>query len=181
MDSNIQSLFKNLESDDKEAQLDAFKSILDETTDEVDWAYDVWDMLIEWLTDVDNHQRSRAAQFLSALAISDPEQRMLEDFPMLWKVTKDPKFVTARHSLQSIWKIGLAGEEQKLMVLNHIIDRFQNGLGEKHYTLIRFDMIEGLKKLYDQLQDETIKQTALDLIATEEDIKYQKKYLSVWK
>ena len=105
---------------------------------------------------------------------------MISDFPALWAVTKDPKFVTARHSLQSIWKVGLAGPEQKEMVIQHIIDRFQNGANEKHYTLIRYDMIEGLKKLYDQVNDEQIKQTAMELIETEEDSKYRKKYLSVW-
>ncbi len=60
-----------------------------------------------------NHRRSRGAQFLAGLAISDPEKRILTIFPTLWEVTKDPKFVTARHSLQAIWRVGLAGEEQK--------------------------------------------------------------------
>lgn len=100
---------------------------------------------------------------------------------MYWKMTYDPKFVTARHSLQAIWRVGLAGEEQKQLVLNHFIDRFQAGADEKHYTLIRFDMIQGLKNLFDQLQDEDIKQVAIDLIQIEEDPKYKKKYLSVWK
>ena len=181
MDSVTQSYFENLEAKDKDVQFEAFKSILAATKEEVDWAYEVWDQLKEWLTDADNHRRSRAAQFLSGLAISDPEKRMLDDFSELWKVTKDPRFVTARHSLQSIWKVGLAGDEQKEMVMNHIVDRFQNGADEKHYTLIRFDMIQGLKKLYDELKDEAIKQTAMDLIELEEDSKYRKKYLSVWK
>jgi hypothetical protein len=70
----------------------------------VDWAYDVWDQLIKDLIHPNNHQRSRVAQFLCSLAKSDPEKRMLEDFPAVWAVTKDKKFVTARHSLQSIWK-----------------------------------------------------------------------------
>ena len=181
MDSVTKSYFENLEAKDKDIQLEAFKSILAATKEEVDWAYEVWDELKEWLTDTDNHRRSRAAQFLSGLAISDPEKRMLADFSVLWEVTKDPKFVTARHSLQSIWKVGLAGQEQKEMVLNHIVNRFQNGSNEKHYTLIRFDMIQGLKNLYDVLKDEEIKQIAMDLIETEEDIKYRKKYMSVWK
>ncbi|MBA9026080.1 hypothetical protein [Peribacillus huizhouensis] len=39
----------------------------------------------------------------------------------------------------------------------------------------------GLNKLYDQVNDEQIKQTAMELIETEEDSKYRKKDLSVWK
>lgn len=181
MESLTKSYFENLEAKDKDLQFEAFNNIKAAIEEEVDWAYEVWDQLKGWLTDPDNHRRSRAAQFLSGLAISDPEQRMLQDFPALWEVTKDPKFVTARHSLQSIWRVGLAGKEQKDLVMAHIIDRFQNGAEEKHYTLIRFDMIQGLRNLYDELKDETIKQTAMALIETEEDTKYRKKYLSVWK
>lgn len=67
------------------------------------------------------------------------------------------------------------------MVVNHIVDRFQNGASEKHHTLIRFDMIQGLRKLYDQLKEEDIKNIAMDLIEIEEDSKYRKKYMSLWK
>lgn len=181
MDDVIRSHFANLEAENKDDQYEAFISILAATKVKVDWAYEVWDQLVQWLADADNHRRSRAAQFLAHLAISDPEERIINDFPALWKVTYDPKFVTARHSLQAIWRVGLAGQKQKKLVLNHFTDRFQNGASEKHYTLIRFDMIQGLKNLFDQLQDEDIKQLAMDLIETEEDPKYKKKYLSVWK
>ena len=181
MDSATKTYFEDLEAKYKDVQYEAFQNIITVTEKEVDWAYDVWDQLKEWLSDRDPHRRSRGAQFLASLAISDPEKRMLADFPVLWEVTRDPKFVTARHALQSIWKVGLAGPEQKQLVITHFIDRFQNGANEKNYTLIRYDMIEGLKKLYDQLNDEQIKQTALELIESEEDVKYRKKYLSVWK
>jgi hypothetical protein len=103
---------------------------------------------------------------------------MLEDFPVVWEVTKDKKFVTARHSLQSIWKIGLAGTEQKEMVIKGLVDRFIHCVDEKIYTLIRFDIIQGIRNLYDEIKDEEIRQMALDLIEKEEDAKYKKKYAS---
>jgi len=181
MDDTIKSYFANLEGKDKNLQYEAFQNIIHATTERVDWSYEVWDQLIGWLTDRDNHRRARAGQFLSALAISDPEKRMLHDFPALWEVTKDSKFVTARHTIQSIWKVGLAGQEQREMLLNHIIDRFKNGMDEKNYTLIRYDMIVGLKNLYDEVKDEQIKEIAMDLIEYEQDSKYQKKYMSAWK
>lgn len=177
----MKSNFENLEGLDKELQYEAFTAILSATKEKVDWAYEVWDELVGWLTDADNHRRSRAAQFLVGLAISDPEKRILTVFPKLWEVTKDPKFVTARHSLQAIWRVGLAGEEQMIFVISSFIDRFQNGADEKHYTLRRFDMIVGLKNLYDELKDENIKRTALELIELEEEPKYRKKYSTVWK
>ncbi|QUF67239.1 hypothetical protein [Bacillus atrophaeus] len=181
MDSIIKTYFENLEAKDRSLQIEAFQNIINATKGKVDWAYEVWDQLLEWLTDPDNHRRARAAQFLAGLAISDPDKRMLRDFPALWEVTNDSKFVTARHSLQSIWKVGLAGPEQREMVLTHIIDRFKNGMNEKHYTLIRYDLIVGLRKLYDELKDKHIKKIAMELIESEEDSKYQKKYLSAWK
>jgi len=47
--------------------------------------------------------------------------------------------------------------------------------------LIRYDIIQGLRNLYNEVHDESIKQKALELIETEEDLKYRKKYASVWK
>jgi len=181
MDSMIQAYFENLRSQDKDLQYDAYNQIMATTKEAVDWAYDVWDQLRMDLTDSDNHQRSRAAQFFCSLAKSDPEKRMLEDFPLVWEVTKDKKFVTARHSLQSIWKIGLAGNEQKEMVIKSLVDRFLNCSHEKNHTLIRFDIIQGLRNLFDEIKDQEIKQIALDLVGKEEDAKYQKKYAAVWK
>lgn len=177
----MKSNFENLEAADKTLQFESFHAIMAATKEEVDWAYEVWDQLKAWLTDKDNHRRSRGAQFLASLAISDPEKRIIDDFPALWAVTKDSKFVTARHSLQAIWRVGLAGEAQKDLVIQHFANRFRDGAEEKNYTLIRFDMMQGLRHLYDELKDEEIKQTALALIETEEDLKYRKKYQSVWK
>jgi hypothetical protein len=149
--------------------------------EKVDWAYKIWDLLINDLTHPDNHQRAIAVQFLCNLAKSDPNGRMLGDFSALMEVTKDKRFVTARHCLQSLWKIGMAGMQQKEMLLSGLTEWFRNCMEEKNCTLIRFDIIQGLRKLYDQEKDETIKQKALDLIETEEDQKYRKKYASVWQ
>lgn len=181
MDAQVQSYFEDLESKDKGIQYEAYKNLLTVTEKEVKWAYEVWDQLLQDLTNRDNHKRSRAAQFLANLAISDLEKRMLNDFPKLWEVTKDPKFVTARHSLQSIWRIGLAGDEQQNLVINNFTDRFINCVDEKNYTLIRYDIIQGFRHLYDEVEREEIKQIALDLIAREEDSKYQKKYATLWR
>ena len=82
--------------------------------------------LIEDLTWKDNHTSFRAAQLLSNLAISDHEKRMLVDFAKLYDVAKNPKFVMARHSLQRIWQVVLAGEEQKDMIMNHLIEGFKS-------------------------------------------------------
>ncbi|WP_042221849.1 hypothetical protein [Oceanobacillus manasiensis] len=180
MDSQMELAFEKSKSGDKEERYEAYQTILEATDQKVDWAYEVWDQLLEDLTHKDNHQRSRAAQYLANLAKSDPETRMMNDFPMLWVVTKDEKFVTARHSLQSIWKVGIAGTPQKEMVMEYLVDRFK-GTGEKNYTLIRNDILQNMRNLYDHYNEESIKQTALDLIETVDDKKYKKKYMGIWK
>lgn len=75
----------------------------------------------------------------------------------------------------------MAGMQQKEMLLDGFAERFRNCAEEKNCTLIRFDIIQGLRKLYDKEKDETVMQKASDLIETEEDLKYRKKYASVWK
>ena len=49
--------------------------------------------------------------------------------------------------------------------------------------MIRYDIIQSLRNLYDAaaVKDEKIKEKALELIETEEDIKYRKKYASLWR
>src|SRR5215204_4947326 len=66
----------------------------------VDWAYEAWDEIVANLSHKDNHNTAIAAQILSNLAKSDPENRILKDFDKLLTVTKDERFVTARHGLQ---------------------------------------------------------------------------------
>jgi hypothetical protein len=181
MDSKIRKYLDNLRSEERELQNQAFFYILEATEKPVDWAYEVWDELVEGLRHKDNHVRAISAQCLCNLAKSDPENRMQKDFTALMAVTKDERFVTARHCLQSIWKVGASGKKMQKLVVESFADRFRDCAAEKNCTLIRYDIIQGLKNLYNEVKDETIKEKALELIETEEDLKYRKKYASVWK
>ncbi len=67
------------------------------------------------------------------------------------------------------------------MVVERLTGRFRNCVTEKNATLIRYDIIEDLRKLYDATQDEQVRETALTLIATEDDRKYCTKYARVWR
>ena len=181
MDSKIRKHLDNLRSEERELQNQAFFYILEATEKPVDWAYEIWDELVEGLQHKDNHVRAISAQCLCNLAKSDPENRMQKDFSALMAVTKDERFVTARHCLQSIWKVGASGKEMQKAVVEAFAERFRDCAAEKNCTLIRYDIIVGLKNLYEEVKDEKIKETALELIETEEDLKYRKKYASVWK
>jgi len=47
--------------------------------------------------------------------------------------------------------------------------------------LIRYDILQSMRNVYDVVKDQKIKKKALELIETEEDLKYRKKYASLWK
>ena len=172
-------LLGNLRSPDPDQQNYAFQSLLKATDSPVDWAYEVWDDLLRTLADGNNRQRSIAAQVLSNLAKSDSQQRMLRDLSALLKVTKDERFVTARHCLQSLWKVGLAGEPQRKALLKGLEARFKECKVEKNCTLIRYDILVVLRRVFDLVNDEEIRLTAERLMATEKDLKYRKKYATV--
>ena len=181
MDEITHTNLKNIHSPDKELQNTAFHFILEATDQPVDWTYDVWDDMVKALSHKDNHERAIAAQVLCNLAKSDPESRMLKDFDKLLAVTKDERFVTARHCLQALWKVGLAGKPQQQILVAGLETRFKECVAEKNCTLIRYDIIQDLRQLYDQIKDEKVREKALELIDTEDDLKYRKKYASVWK
>ena len=172
-------LLGSLRSPDPDQQNYAFQSLLKATDSPVDWAYEVWDDLLRTLADGDNRQRSIAAQLLSNLAKSDSQQRMLRDLSALLKVTKDERFVTARHCLQSLWKVGLAGGPQRKALLEGLAARFKECKVEKNCTLIRHDILVVLRRVLDLVNDEEIRLTAERLMATEKDLKYRKKYATV--
>jgi hypothetical protein len=96
-------------------------------------------------------------------------------------VTKDEKFVTARHCLQSIWKVGAAGKKQQKMVVDRLAGRFRDCDTEKNCTLVRYDIIQGFRNLYEEVKDEKVREKAMELIETEGDSKYRKKYAALWK
>jgi hypothetical protein len=181
MDELMRTNLKNLYSEDREIQNQAFTFILEATEKPVDWAYDAWERLVDSLSHKDNHVRAIAAQVLCNLAKSDPENRMLNDFDSLLAVTKDERFVTARHCLQALWKVGAVGKEQQDILVDGLERRFRECKTEKNCTLIRYDIIQGFRNLYNEVKDEGIREKALALIETEEDLKYRKKYASVWR
>ncbi|MEO8356896.1 MAG: hypothetical protein ABI621_13360 [Chloroflexota bacterium] len=181
MDKTIRTQIDNIRSEDGDVQNKAYLYILEKTDKSVDWAYEVWDEMVQGLTHKDNHVRAISAQVLSNLAKSDPRNRMLKDFDKLLHVTKDERFVTARHCLQSLWKVGIAGKKQQKVYMGGLEHRFRECVTEKNCTLIRYDILQSMRNVYDVVNDEKIREKVLELIRIEEDHKYRKKYESLWR
>lgn len=181
MDKSVRTQIYNIRSENGETQNKAFNHIINLTEKRIDWAYEVWDEMIDGLTHKDNRVRAISAQVLSNLAKSDPKNRMLKDFDKLIAVTKDERFVTARHCMQSLWKVGVVGKKQQKVYMDGLEQRFKECISEKNCTLIRYDILQSLGNVYDAVKDEKIREKALELIETEEDLKYRKKYSTLWK
>ncbi len=181
VDKTIRSKMDAIFTGDGEAQFKAYDYLMKESAKPVKWAYDVWDELIKGLTHKDNHVRAICGQLLGNLGKSDPKGRMFKDFDKLLNITKDEKFVTARHTLQNIWKVGLGGKKSQQLVVKGLEKRFRECVTEKNCTLIRYDIIVDLRNLYEATASSEIKEKALELIELEEDAKYKKKYAGVWR
>jgi hypothetical protein len=83
--------------------------------------------------------------------------------------------------LQTLWKVGAAGKKQQKLLVDGLEGRFKECATEKNCTLICYDIIQSLRNLYGAVKDEKVEAKALELIESEVDIKYRKKYASLWK
>lgn len=181
MDKTIRAHLDNIRSTDAQLQDKAYMSLMQETENLVDWAYEAWDELVEGLTDKDNHVRAICGQLLGNLGKSDPKGRMQKDFDKLLAVTKDERFVTARHTMQNIWKAGLGGKKAEQLVIKGLEKRYHECVSEKNGRLIRYDILVSMRNLYNATASSEIKEKALELIELEQDVKNKKKYATVWK
>jgi hypothetical protein len=181
MDAVTRQHFNNLNSSNNEERYASFQYLLQATDKPVKWTYEVWNDLLNLVTSGDNHQRAIAAQLLSNLAKSDTDHRLRIDFDKLLPAIRDERFVTARHSLQSLWKVGVVNKEYQKMVIDSLSERFADCVSEKNCTLIRYDILEVFKKIYDQRPNDPLKDKAIELIESEADALYRKKYIKLWR
>jgi hypothetical protein len=162
---------------DRARQNAAYTEVMAATSET--WVDGLRPVAVANLTHRDNHNRAIAAQVLCNLGAHDGA--VTEDLDALIEVTRDPRFVTARHCLRSLWRLGLAGEEPRRTVLAALDRRFREAAGEKNGTLIRSDIVESLRLLHDATGDPAVEPVARALIALEDDPKYRKKYAGHWR
>lgn len=179
--SDVPELLDGIRSADRQVQGAAFEALMAATDQTVDWAGDAWDRLVGDLDHRDNRTRAIAAQVLCNLAKSVDAERALTALPALMQVTHDERFVTARHCLQSLWKLGVTGPAQRDAYRQALTNRFEAAGGEKNGTLVRADIVESLRRVHDETDDRMIRDTAERLIGTEPDEKYRRKYTRLWK
>lgn len=129
-----------------EAAAQAQAALLTMADAPVAWAEAAWPALIAALGAKDNHQRAFAAQLLARLAISAPA-RALEDLPAIAALLRDPRTVTARLTVQSIWRIGLAGPKHARRAADALALRFHDCDGDKTADATRLEIMISLGRL----------------------------------
>lgn len=63
----------------------------------------------------------------------------------------------------------------------HLEKRFSECTSEAHYNLLRQDIVQSFRRLYDQEKDAGLLIRARDLIQEENEVKYRKQYKAILK
>jgi len=176
MDKDVKEHIKNLGSSDDKVRMSALQTILKLTDHNVDWVYDIWDDLFEKLKDDNSFQRSIAIMVICNLAKSDTEHRLSNSMDLLLAHTKDDKFITSRQCIQNIWKLAFTSRQARDRVLDHLEKRFRECENEKHYNLIRTDILQSIMLISDPKKDEALLARVRALVMEEKEAKYRKKY-----
>jgi hypothetical protein len=179
MDRNLRRSYENLASGEDAVRMKALQVILEATRERVDWAGEVWDDLVDRLEAENSYQRAIAVKVLCSLAKSVPEARVEAVLERLLAHTGDEKFVTSRQCLQSIWKVAAAGDRIREKVLRHLEAQFADCVQGRHYNLIRQDILQSMRNLYDCTGDSGLLHLAQNLAAREVEEKYRKKYAAI--
>lgn len=170
-------LLELINGNDNKRQSTAFVLLLEKMEKRVDFACEIWDLLLEDLSSFDVQRRARAGQMLSYLAISDSDERMLEDFYKIWTLTYDQNYTIASQVLQSTWRIGLCGGKQQNLLIEAYKMRFEEALKKGSTNeWIRYTLIENLWKLYTINQDELVRVLVKRFVKMELQSKSENKF-----
>jgi hypothetical protein len=176
MNKDIKKHIEDLGSLDDKIRLAALQSLLKETETKVDWVYEAWDHLLGKVEDENSYQRSIGIMMLCNLAKSDTENRLASVLDCLLVHTKDEKFITSRQCIQNIWKAAATNTANREKVTKHLEKRFAECVDEKHYNLLRQDIIQSMLSLHQHERDLGLLTKVQTLISKETDLKNRRKY-----
>ncbi len=181
MQPEIQTLVEQLNLKADEERYEAFQKLLALSEQKVNWVYEVWDILVEKLSDTNSYQRTIGAKLLCNLSQSDSEGRLATVLDRLLACSHDEKFITSRLTLQVLWKPAWFEPDLREKITAHLITRFGECETEKHANLLRQDILQSLFTLAELSHDEALEQKTFALIESEKDEKSKKSYLALAK
>ena len=179
MNTDFKESIDNLESKNDTIRLNALESILNISEEQVDWVYEVWDHLVGKLDDENSYQRTGAIRVLCNLVKSDSENRILSCLDRLLDHTRDDKFITSRICIQNIWKIAATNRQAGEIIIGHLEKQFEDCAQGKHYNLVRQDILQSMRQLFDHEKDDRILIIAREMVKQEKEEKYRKKYENI--
>lgn len=177
----LQRLLKELDSTDDRIRMGALDALLEQSEGPVDWAYIAWDQLVSMLGHPNSFHRSIAIKLLCSLAKSDTEDRLGDLLPYLLEHTRDEKFITSRQTLQYIWKVALTNPLNRTRIVEHLVERYKGCVQEKHYNLLRRDIIQSLWMIHSHEPQAVSVELIQNLIGEDQEKKYRKSYQAVLK
>jgi len=177
---DVRAALDRLASGDRGTQGDDYALLQQATAEPVRWADAAWPLIEPLLRNRDNRVRSIAGQTLSRMAPGASHDTVLGGLPSLIAVTRDERFVTARHVLGSLWQVGLANREVRAVLLDKLIERCRSAVDEKNAALVRHDIVCCLRRLFDETGDAQVKAGADELITQEPDERNARKMRAAW-
>ena len=99
----------------------------------------------------------------------------------LLRLTEEENLVVSRQTLQSIWKAAAKDKEIQKRVVDHLVGLYDRSSRIKHGNLVRQDIVQSLRNLYDTNGETAIREKAYRLIEKEQNPIYRKKFASYWK
>jgi|SRR5688572_2857257 len=145
------------------------------------WADRAWQEIRPLLEHSDNRVRSIAGQALCGLAANASRKLVTLDAASVIAVTRDERFVTARHVLLATWKLGLVDAKNRIRLLASLSARFEDSFKEKSGKLVRTDIVAVLRRLFDATGDAAVQAAAEMLITTDRAPGRRQKLEHAWR
>jgi hypothetical protein len=73
----------------------------------------------------------------------------------------------------------LTGRDNYDRIVSHLEKRFSECANEKHYNLLRQDIIQSFRNIYDSTGNEKVLNKARGLLLLEKEDKYRKRYEAI--
>ncbi|MTI47904.1 MAG: hypothetical protein FH761_08690 [Firmicutes bacterium] len=179
MNENVEELLREINSKDNNIRLNALNQLIKITDNVVDWFDDTYLELAKKLNSNNSYQRSIGILLLCNLAKSDNNNKIADILNDILAHTFDEKFITSRQCIQNIWKIAILDRKYEKQIVKHLKKQYIDCRDERHFSLIRQDIINALNSIYKNNSDENLKREILRLIESEESEKYKKKYFEI--
>lgn len=176
MENRIEDLLYKTTLKDNDIRYEALNELLLLTEKRVVWYNDHIDDILLKLQSKNAFQRSIGMMLICNLAKSDTENRTKAYLPKIIELLSDDKIMVKRQTIQNIWKIAISTNELETEVINLLISKYLKCINEKHYNLVRADILESLLKINNFKESLCPINKIKELIDLEQNISYSKSY-----